>query len=345
VAAQAERDALTRRAHLFEQTVTLAADPNARALRGEDGRRDRRARATIPAATRVRRGEGDMQRSWTVLVGIMAVAVGHAIAQMPAPAWVPPTGEDGAGQAPIMPVYEEPHHRQIFKRGPMRIIDLQIPPGDTSWFHTHDAPVFYLTVADSQTRTQILGQDWGAGRGRAGGVGPARGAAPGGTPAAGRANAAPPAAGRGAAPGGLGPGRFRPRLMSDVSYAEREVTHRIQNVGTNLYRALGVINETDGDDTTSEEAAGFTVKPEQTNRWFRVYRIALEPGEKSSVHQHKSPVVVLQDTAGRGTAAGAMTFELDDPGQWAYFEAGDRHEITNAGTGRLEVLEVEVRRK
>lgn len=133
--------------------------------------------------------------------------------------------------------------------------------------------------------------------------------------------------------------------MSDVTYAEREVTHRIQNVGTNLYRALGVINETEGDDTTSTEDAGFTMKPESSNRWFRVYRIALAPGEKSPAHQHTSPVVVLQDTAGTGTAAGAMTFELNDPGQWAYFDAGDRHEIANVGTGRLEVIEVEVRRK
>ena len=30
---------------------------------------------------------------------------------------------------PIVPVYHEPHHRQVFKYGPTRILDLQIPPG------------------------------------------------------------------------------------------------------------------------------------------------------------------------------------------------------------------------
>src|SRR5215208_1812904 len=80
--------------------------------------------------------------------------------------------EAGQGQTPVMPVHQEPHHRQVFQYGPMRIIDLQIPPGDMSWFHTHEWPVFYLTVADSQTRTQILGEEWGA-RGRGAGPGAA----------------------------------------------------------------------------------------------------------------------------------------------------------------------------
>ena len=67
--------------------------------------------------------------------------------------WQPPNAA-GEGQNPIPPVYQEPHHRQLLKSGSIRLIELQIPPGDSSWFHMHDAPVFYLTVADSQTRTQ-----------------------------------------------------------------------------------------------------------------------------------------------------------------------------------------------
>jgi mannose-6-phosphate isomerase-like protein (cupin superfamily) len=40
-----------------------------------------------------------------------------------------------------------------------------------------------------------------------------------------------------------------------------------------------------------------------------------------------------------------MTFEFNEPGQWAYFDPGDRHQITNIGDNRLELIEVEVRRK
>jgi len=254
-----------------------------------------------------------------------------------APAWQP-ADEAGQGQTPVMPVHQEPHHRQVFQYGPLRIIDLQIPPGDMSWFHTHEWPVFYLTVADSQTRTQILGEEWGA-RGR--GAAPAPGAGrPAGPPAppAGAAAAAPPRAG--------GPPRFRPRIMSDLSYADRAVTHRIHNNGSGLYRAIGVINETQGgDESVSDEAAGFTGKAEMSNRWFRVHRVALAPGEKAPAHQHKAPVVVLQDSTGKGVASGPMTFEFNEPGQWGFFDTGVRHEIANTGSERLELIEVEIRRR
>lgn len=275
--------------------------------------------------------------SWSILCRVVALLGGAVAVQAQTASWQPPD-ESGQGQTPLMPVHQEPHHRQVFQHGPLRIIDLQIPPGDMSWFHTHEWPVFYLTVADSQTRTQILGEEWGA-RGRgAGGVG----AAGRGAPAAGAA----PAGGAGGQARAGGPPRFRPRLMSDVSYADRAVTHRIHNNGTGLYRAIGVINETPGgDETVTEDAAGFSGKAETSNRWFRIHRVVLAPGEKSPAHQHKAPVVLLQDSAGKGTASGAMSFEFNEPGQWGFFDSGVRHEISNSGADRLELIEVEVRRK
>ncbi len=284
------------------------------------------------------------------LISFIAVVL-YAVAglQGQAPVWQS-ADEAGQGQTPVMPVHQEPHHRQVFQYGPLRIIDLQIPPGDMSWFHTHEWPVFYLTVADSQTRTQILGEEWGArGRGAAPGAAARGGLAPGGPPPAGgapRAGAPPAAAAGAAAPRAGGPPRFRPRVMSDLSYADRAVTHRIHNNGTSLYRAIGVINETaGGDETITEEAAGFSGKAEMSNRWFRVHRVTLAPGEKAPPHQHKAPVVVLQDSTGKGIASGPMTFEFNEPGQWGFFDAGARHEMTNTGTERLELLEVEVRRR
>jgi mannose-6-phosphate isomerase-like protein (cupin superfamily) len=56
-------------------------------------------------------------------------------------------------------------------------------------------------------------------------------------------------------------------------------------------------------------------------------------------------VAVFQATAGTGRGAGAMKWEFNEPGQWAYFDTGDAHEVENTGTGRLELIEVEVRRK
>jgi mannose-6-phosphate isomerase-like protein (cupin superfamily) len=260
--------------------------------------------------------------------------------------WQPPDAS-GNGQTPIMPVHQEPHHRQVFQRGPMRILDLQVPPGDVSWFHTHEWPVYYLTTSDSPTVSQNLGEEWGAGR-RGRGAAPAAGAAS-------AASAAPGAPAAGASPAAAGPPpargpatgvRGRPRLMSDLSYAERPNTHRIRNDGPGLFRAMVIVNETaGGDEATTEQQAGFADKPISSNKWFRAYRIVLAPGEKTPQHEHKAPVVILQDTTGKGLGVGGMTFEFNEPGQWAYFDPGDRHQVSNTGEGRLELIEVEVRRK
>lgn len=236
--------------------------------------------------------------------------------------------ENADRPGPVVPVHREPHHRQVFQFGTTRILDAQIPPGDTTWFHSHEWPVLYVTLSQSQTRSQNLGEDWGGGGG-----GAARGAAP---PAAGGpARGAGPAAGRG------GP----PRAASIPGYYERPVTHRLQNIGSNLFHFMVVVNETPGDDSTSEAEAGFTGTPELSNRWFRSYRLVLEPGETAAAHQHRTPVALFQVAPGTGLASGPMTFELNEPGQWAFFDAGVNHVIRNTGTTRLELLEIEVRRK
>src|SRR6202040_4244500 len=81
----------------------------------------------------------------------------------------------------VVPVYHEPHHRQLFAYGTTRILEGQVPPGETSWYHVHAEPILYLTLSASTQRTQNLGEDWSGGGGGGGGAG-GRGA-PGPAPA------------------------------------------------------------------------------------------------------------------------------------------------------------------
>jgi quercetin dioxygenase-like cupin family protein len=60
-------------------------------------------------------------------------------------------------------------------------------------------------------------------------------------------------------------------------------------------------------------------------------------------HRHESPIVILQATDGTGRADGPMDFEFNEPGQWAFYDAGAEHGIVNSGDGVIELLEVEVR--
>jgi quercetin dioxygenase-like cupin family protein len=250
---------------------------------------------------------------------IVWLAASRPAGQQPAAAMIAP--ENRPEPATHVPVHQDPHHRQVFQYGRTRILDLRIPPGDISWFHTHEWPVLYVTFSRSQIRTQNLGLDWG---GRGGGRGtPARGGQPPVAPAT----------------------PTIPRPTSTTSYPETPVTHRLQNIGDGLFWASVVVNESQGDDTTTERAAGFTAKPELINTWFRAYRIVLSPGERTATHKHGAPVAVIQATPGKGVGSGGVKWELNEPGQWAFVDADVSHDFRNVGDGAIELIEVEVRGK
>jgi hypothetical protein len=253
-----------------------------------------------------------------------------------------------AFEPPVVPVHEEPHHRQVFQYGHTRILDLRVPPNDGTWFHIHAWPVLYVTFSGTRMRTETLGEENGGAGGAAGtaarGGAPRAGAAPGGQGGAPRGGAGPGGRGGPAASGAAAAAQpAGPRATSTTSYFEHPITHRIDNVGTSLLQAMVVINETAGDDTVSSEAAGFDGMPELTNKWFRSYRHTLQPGEVSAEHRHEAPVVIIQATSGKGLAEGPMKFELNEKSQWAFFDAGVAHTLRNLGNTPLELLEIEVR--
>jgi quercetin dioxygenase-like cupin family protein len=240
-------------------------------------------------------------------------------------AWLAASAALIAADDPIVPVYHEPHHRQVFQYGSTRILDVQIPPGDTSWYHSHEWPILYVTLSSSQNRVQNLGEEWGGGGGRGGNANAGRGAPQN-----------PSASPNPSAPTGA-------RVSSTTSYVEKPVTHRLQNVGERLFRLVAVINETRGDAASSQEATGFAGKPELTNPWYRAYRFTVNPGEATARHRHSTPAVIVQTTEGHGIGAGAAKFDFTEPGRWAFFDAGDAHEIRNISAAPIEFVEVEVR--
>jgi quercetin dioxygenase-like cupin family protein len=227
---------------------------------------------------------------------------------------------DPAGQDRVVPVYEEPRHRQIFRSGTTRVLELIVLPGDTSLFHSHEDPIAYINISAGTLRTQELGKEWSQGGGRGGGRGAGAAAAP-------PVPAAPAPA---------------VRVTSTTSYAQTPATHRIANVGTGTVHALVVVNQTKGTDATSPKDAGFEGTPELTNNWFRVYRFALPPGQ-SGTHTHKVPAFLAQTSAGTAVTQGGRLRALNQVGDWAFFDAGTAHEIRNTSTDTVEFVELEVR--
>src|SRR5687767_9426223 len=154
----------------------------------------------------------------------------------------------GAGQEDkVVPVHQEPRHHLVFDSPGTRILDVQIPPGDTTLFHTHSDPILYVTMSTSQTRSQSIGAEWS-------GTGAAAAAAP--------ASTTPPRVAPSSPPG---------RMMSTTSYADKPQTHRVNNIGSSLFRLIGITNSSPGDPSATP-SADFSAKPELDNRWFRGYR-------------------------------------------------------------------------
>lgn len=237
--------------------------------------------------------------SFVMVVGIVVGLPVLAGAQAPAPA------------EKIVPVFEEPRHHLIVDTPTLRILDIQIPPGDTTLFHMHNSAMIYVPISSSRTRNQNLGEEWPA------------------------PSAAPPAAAAPAAP--TRPGR----INGGANYVEKPTTHRVNNIGTTLFRLIGIANMTPGDATSP--AAASPAKPEMENRWYRVERLVIAPGTSAPVPTYAGTVVVVMQTPGSAALEGSVWHPLNGPGDLARIDGSKAHVVHNRGPAEIEVVAVAVK--
>jgi hypothetical protein len=133
-------------------------------------------------------------------------------------------------------------------------------------------------------------------------------------------------------------------MNSVTSYAQQPLTHRVNNVGTGLFRLIGIINRTDGDPST-EPSADFGTKPEVDNRWLRGYRWPLDAGPTAK-HQHANPVVIVL-VRGRAVVTTSKDVPLDALGAFSFIDSGVAHSVRGAtgdGVDPNQVVEIEIRK-
>jgi hypothetical protein len=131
--------------------------------------------------------------------------------------------------------------------------------------------------------------------------------------------------------------------MSTTSYAEKPLTHRVNNIGSSLFRLIGMTNSSAGDDTTGP-SGGFDSPPELSNRWFRGYRWTLTD-QPAPEHRHVNPVVVVL-VSGSGTLRSTGTTasqSLPQAGAFVFLEPNVAHTLQAVGP-ETQVVEVEIRR-
>jgi len=233
------------------------------------------------------------------------------------PLAVSASAQPAAGTETRVPVHEEPRHHLMLDTPTLRILDIQIPPGDQTLFHTHDTAILYVPIARSQTR----GQDWG-------------GAWSGGGAAA--APVAPAAAAPLPAPGPARP----QRVNSVTTYVDTPYTHRVHNVGSSLFRLIGIANRTAGDASAPVTSGA---APELENRYYRAERLVVAPGMSMPIATHAGPIVLVMQTPGTAAIDGASWHPLNGSGDFARIDGASAHRLHNRGAAEIEVVAVAVK--
>jgi hypothetical protein len=59
-----------------------------------------------------------------------------------------------------MPVREEPRHHVAFQNQYLRLLDVWLPPGDTTFFHIHEIPSLFVVLSKTLTSSQVKGESW-----------------------------------------------------------------------------------------------------------------------------------------------------------------------------------------
>jgi uncharacterized cupin superfamily protein len=124
-----------------------------------------------------------------------------------------------------------------------------------------------------------------------------------------------------------------PGRIGVTEYTGNPRSHTVQNTGASVYHLVLVENLKDSGWTTYDAPEGR--KPVRESRSFRIYDEQL--AGSSGPHAHQVPSVIVL-VSGEVTAGGK---HLDQPGAWAYFPAGDKHQIVAKGDAHL--VEIEVR--
>jgi hypothetical protein len=55
-----------------------------------------------------------------------------------------------------VPVSKEPRHHNVFENAFVRVLDVHLPPGDTSLFHKHETPSVFIVLHPVKTGSEVI---------------------------------------------------------------------------------------------------------------------------------------------------------------------------------------------
>jgi quercetin dioxygenase-like cupin family protein len=210
---------------------------------------------------------------------------------------------------------DEPMHRAVYANADLRVIDVLVPPGQSTLDHRHERDLANVSMnPDAETRVHVPGQA----------AGPVRPRRPVGNAAIGL-------------------------------YAGASMSHRIENVSQAPYHLFAVENlRASGWSTAAPITGALGTTMTNDSRAFRTYDVRMGRDAAQTSHLHEVPTIVVLVSGfvmSEGPDAKAKAFapasvgmkQLAEPGQWLLVPAGDRHHLVRLSNGEARVVEIEVR--
>lgn len=209
----------------------------------------------------------------------------------------------------VVPAHEEPRHHLVLDDARFRVLDVRIPPGDTTAFHLHDVPIAYVRIAPATVNAQVLGEPWAE--------------AP-------RDSASP---------------QSTVLVSWTETYTEEPLIHRVANADDHLFRLIAVLNRGSGDPTSDSDGLGTAGPVEGASRWFRNARLAIASNEEVHWAAHRRPVVavLVSDGVVAVTSDGAWSEVREGVGAFFVLDAGVTATLENRSPDRASLVFVEVR--
>jgi hypothetical protein len=203
--------------------------------------------------------------------------------------------------------WEEPRHQLVFSRDGIKMMDIRIPPGDTTDFHLHQHPSIGVIINPVSVQKQKYGEDWSAP-----------------TP-----NLSP---------------QSRAWLKGYITGAEkqleiRENYHRVRNSDVETFHYVAIIS------TRKPKETGSDAFQEHENYWFRAKKVIVEAKQESTKQQFPNDVVVVQYLKGESdilenhVAHSTKT----EPGAFSWHQKNTAFTIRNKSEGSLGFVLVEIK--
>ena len=212
-----------------------------------------------------------------------------------------------------VPANKEPHHRTVFENAQFRILDVNVPPGETTLEHSHNLDIVTLSMTNgTDTRVQLAGQPWASRPRRT--LGNVETNDYSGKPIS-----------------------HRLETLGDSPYH----LFAVENLKTGGWST-----------TPALSTAGTTLAKESRSFRVYTIGLGKERSQTSHTHAVPTIVVLLSgkvmsegpDEKAKANAPAPVGLkQIDAPGQWVLVPAGDAHHLVRLGNADSQIVEIEVR--